>query len=309
MSIHDTIAASRDRHAQILSDLRAVDYAPDALKSHEAYLADLRYQLRQATRSLEKIEHVTRVEHKLHAGQRDSTVRRLEKADRGMRGYYAALERENEARGEKEMLETQLGEAVTREQELRTVCSHCESLSAEPECLYKRVFEGPTEEFPEEDAQEEATRAAQRRFGEVNGQLGNVRQAMQCLAKAWLTIKEALLSIHEAIGYCKTNASGCGGIFTDIGQSYSLSRAQQKVVQTQALVSQAIRLDSRIQALPGMHIVRHDMISGIIFDNVEKAGFVLDSAQKELRRIRERIFKEADTPPPYTEQPALFVGE
>ncbi|KAL5342866.1 hypothetical protein BJX70DRAFT_238354 [Aspergillus crustosus] len=364
MSIYDSIAATKDRHSQILADLNTVDRAPDALKSHQAYLSDLQRQLTEASRSLEEIRKLTRDEREKHETYRDSTVRRLlyrttgkraefeERAEKEMKKYYNALERENETKAEKDMLEGQIMEAASKQKELQAACKRRATLHAELEDMYKRLFEGPTEDFPEEDAQEEATKAAQTAYRDLGGQLDNISQAAQCLAKAQLTLKEALLSIHEAIRYCERDIWGFGGILADMGQQNCLSHAQQKVSQTQMLVSQAMRLDGGVQALPKMTIVQHNMISGIVFDNVfynisflnmvqqsfdevkhaeqilggqlrrvksraadlqlqvDQAKGTLDSAQRDLRKIREEAFiKVADPPPPYTEKHPIGISE
>ncbi|KAL4862173.1 hypothetical protein BDV12DRAFT_203290 [Aspergillus spectabilis] len=299
MSIYESIAATKERHSQILAELRAVDRAPDALKSHQAYLSDLRRQFKNTSRSLEEIRKLTRSEREKHERYRDSTVRRLfyrttgkrsdfeERADKEMKKYYIALERENETKAQKEMLEAQIAEAVNKLKELQGACTDRSRLHDELETMYKRLFEGPTEEFPEEDAQEEATKAAQTCYKELSGKLDNIYQAAQCLAKAQLTIKESLLSIYQAIRHCERDIWGFGGILADMGQQDCLSQAQQKVSQTQMLVSQAMRLDRHVQALPTMSIVQHNIISGIIFDNALYNISFLNMIQQSFDEVKE----------------------
>lgn len=357
MSIYENIAATRNRHSQILSSLAAVDRAPEALKSQDVYLTSLRDDLNATNRDLREIQKRTQAEREKHASYRDSTIRRLmyratgkradfeERADREMREYYSALERENEMQAQKDMLGTEIGEAESRKKELQRACNERAALSDELEAMYRSLFEGPTEEFPEEDAQEQVTKTAQRRYGELSERLDNINRAAQCLAKAQLTIKQALLNLFEAVRQCERDIWGFGGLLADMGQQNCLSRAQQKVSQTQMLVNQAMRLDRHVQPLPAMNIVQHDMISGLIFDNafyninflkrvqqsfnevklaehalgvqlrrtksraadmqedVGEATVTLDSAQRELRRLREQAFMQAaEPPPPYSEK-------
>lgn len=357
MSIYENIAATRNRHSQILSSLAAVDRAPEALKSQDVYLTSLRDELNATNRDLREIQKRTQAEREKHASYRDSTIRRLmyratgkradfeERADREMREYYSALERENEMQAQKDMLGTEIGEAESRKKELQRACNERAALSDELEAMYRSLFEGPTEEFPEEDAQEQVTKTAQRRYGELSERLDNINRAAQCLAKAQLTIKQALLNLFEAVRQCERDIWGFGGLLADMGQQNCLSRAQQKVSQTQMLVNQAMRLDRHVQPLPAMNIVQHDMISGLIFDNafyninflkrvqqsfnevklaehalgvqlrrtksraadmqedVGEATVTLDSAQRELRRLREQAFMQAaEPPPPYSEK-------
>jgi hypothetical protein len=280
MVLYDRIATMRGHHSRILADLKTVEHAPDTLKSHEAYLSDLRKQLAQTSDRLEKVAGLTQIEREEHGKYRDSTIRRLmyratgrrdefeEKADKEMREYYRALEKERAIRAEKEMLETQIEEATTARKELQAACTERLRLHEELENLYEKLFGGPTAEFPEEDALEEATKAAQAWYGEVSGRLNNIYQAAQCLAKAQLTVKQALLDMYEALQHCQSDMWGFGSTLADVRKQNCLSRAQSRASQTQALVSQAMRLDPDVQPLPLLSIAHGSMISSILFDNL-----------------------------------------
>ncbi|KAL4985628.1 hypothetical protein BDW68DRAFT_198657 [Aspergillus falconensis] len=366
MSIYESISSVSDRHSQILAELQNVGHAPEDLKSHRAFLSDLQRQLAKTNHQLDEIRQHTQIERERHEKYRDSTVRRLmyratgkraafeEKADQEMRDYYSALEKENKIKAEKEMLEAQIREATEEHRELEAASTKCSRLHEELEAMYKQLFEGPTAEFPEEDEQENATKAAEIHHRELKNQLNHTGKAAQCLARAQLTIKEALLHIFQARRACERDMFGFGGLLADFQQQNHLSLAQQKVSQTQLLISQAIRLDPDVRPLPRMGIVQIDMISEILFDNylfnlgllkmiqdsfgevqnaeaflgaqlreaksredalrtqTQDAARQLDTAQRELRKIREEAFmKAADPPPPYAESAAraMPVGE
>ncbi|KAL4916774.1 hypothetical protein BDW62DRAFT_218594 [Aspergillus aurantiobrunneus] len=298
MSIYENIAATRERHSQILSDLAAVDRAPDALKSHDAYLSDLRDELAEINRDLAEARKHTQIEREKHERYRDSTVRRLmyratgkranfeERADKEMRDYYSAWERENETKAQKEMLEAEIAEAVGRQKELQQACNERALLGDELEAMYRSLFEGPTEEFPEEDAQEEVAKIAQQRYRELSRRLEHTHRAAQCLAKAQLTIKQALLAIFEGIRQCERDKWGFCGLLADMQQQTCLSQAQQRVSQTQMLVKQAMRLDCHVHPLPAMDIVQHDMISGLIFDSMWYNISLLNRVQQSFNEVQ-----------------------
>jgi hypothetical protein len=279
MSLYDDIAHVKDRHAQILTELSTLEDAPDALRSHEAFLADLQEHLANADSSLAEIHARTRVGRERHEKYRDSTMRRLmyratgkreqfeEKADDEMRSYYSALEQENKLRAQRDMLEAQRSEALAEKQSLEEGCVRRVKLRAELDAMYERLFSGPTAEFPEEDAQEETVRSAKSRHHSLNKELNNHRKALQCLARAQVTTKEALLFVFEARKACERDMLGFGGTLADFRRANSLSNAQQKVSQTQMLVNQARGLDPDVPQLPTMDIVQIDMISGILCDN------------------------------------------
>ncbi|KAL4815795.1 hypothetical protein BDW67DRAFT_163643 [Aspergillus spinulosporus] len=279
MSVYENILSVSDRHRQILAELQIVGNAPSDLKSHRAFLSDLQRRLAKTNRQLDEIKHHTQIERERHERYRDSTIRRLmyratgkraafeEKADQEMREYYSALEKENKIKAEKEMLEAQIREATEEQKELEAASTKCARLNEELDAMYRRVFEGPTAEFPEEDEQESATKAAEIQHQELKSQVNNTGKAAQCLARAQLTIKEALLHILHARRACERDMSGFGGLLADFQHQNHLSLAQQKVSQTQLLISQAIRLDPEVRPLPRMGIVQIDMISGILCDN------------------------------------------
>ncbi|KAL4899195.1 hypothetical protein BDW74DRAFT_118333 [Aspergillus multicolor] len=366
MSIYESISSVSDRHSQILAELRTIGNAPEDLRSHRAFLSDLQGQLARTNKSLEEIKKYTQIEREKHEKYRDSTVRRLmyratgkgaafeEKADQEMKDYYSALEKENKLKGEKEMLDAQVREATEEQKELEAAATRCSKLQDELDAMYKRLFEGPTSEFPEEDEQENATKAVETHHRELKKQLNGTAKAAQCLARAQIPIKEALVHIFQARRACETDMYGFGGALADYRQQNHLSNAQQKVSQIQLLVSQAIQLDSEVRPLPRMSIVQLDMISSILFDNfLFNMGFLnmiqdsynevkyaegfllsqirqakaredtlrhqfqdsarcLESARKDLRKIREEAFmRAADPPPPYVEGTprAMPVGE
>ncbi|KAJ0426854.1 hypothetical protein BJY00DRAFT_306846 [Aspergillus carlsbadensis] len=366
MSLYDDIANVKDRHAQIAAELDALEDAPDALKSHESFLSDLREHLDNADRDLAEIHARTQVGRERHEKYRDSTMRRLmyrargkraefeEKADDEMRGYYSALERENKVRAQRDMLDAQRREAMEEKGALEEACARRVKLRAELDAMYERLFSGPTAEFPEEDEQEEAVKAARSHHHTLNKELNNHRKALQCLARAQVTTKEALLFVFEARKACERDMLGFGGALADFRRANSLSNAQQKVSQTQMLVEQARRFDGDIPHLPPMDIVQIDMISGILCDNfmfnmnylnmiyhsfdqvkvaeeflasifrsarrreehlkneVQDTAGDLETAQRNLHRVREEAFlKAADPPPPYAEKArsAMVVDE
>ncbi|GKZ36390.1 hypothetical protein AbraIFM66950_007461 [Aspergillus brasiliensis] len=298
MSIYSNIATNKERHDQIQTELATVESSPESLRSQESYLAELRSELTNTNRQLAKLGKVTKANRELHEKYRDSTVRRMfyrargkreefeAKADQEMREYYDALAEENRAQAQREMLEAQVADAVAREEELRQACTTRERLHAELDAIYKRIFEGRTEEFPEEDAQEETTKQARREYGQRRERWSDLRQATQCLARAQLTIREVLLNLAETLRYSERDLWGFGSTLADWRQQDCLSRAQQKVSQTQMLVAQARRLDPRVQALPALDNVQHDWVGELVFDTFLFHMSFLDIMQQSVLEVK-----------------------
>ncbi|RAL06920.1 uncharacterized protein BO97DRAFT_409365 [Aspergillus homomorphus CBS 101889] len=307
MSIYTTIATSKERHGEIQTALAAVESSPETLQSHKSYLSDLRRALAETNQQLEQLRQITQVERALHEKYRDSTVRRLlyratgkrgdfeAKADQEMRDYYAALAKENRAQAQREMLEAQLVDAVTKEHELQAACAARGRLHEELDAIYRTIFEGRTEDFPEEDAQEEVTLLARREYGQRRQRWSDVRQAAQCLARAQLTMREAMFHLVESLRQSERDLWGFGGTLIDWRQKNCLSRAQQKVSQTQMLVAQATRLDSNVQSLPAMGLVQRDWVGGMLCDTFLFHLNFLDLMQQsvlELNRAEEALAAE-----------------
>ncbi|KAL2841011.1 hypothetical protein BJY01DRAFT_217926 [Aspergillus pseudoustus] len=280
MSLYDNIADAKERHSQILAELNALQDAPETLESHKAFLSHLSRQITDTDHRLKEVGKCTKIGRERHERYRDSTMRRLmyrasgkraefeEKADDEMRSYYSALEQENQTRAQREMLELQSRETMQDMENLKAACAKRAKLEDELETMYERLFSGPTAEFPEEDAQEEAVKAARTHHRGLSKELSNRRRALQCLAKAQVTIKEALLYLFEAQKSCERDMLGFGGALADFRKQNSLSNAQRKVSQTQILVDQARHFDPNMPRLPSMDIVQVDMISGILCDNI-----------------------------------------
>ncbi|OJK04275.1 hypothetical protein ASPACDRAFT_108718 [Aspergillus aculeatus ATCC 16872] len=307
MSIYTTIATSKERHAEIQAALAAVESSPERLQSHESYLSDLRRALAETNQQLAQLRQVTQVERALHEKYRDSTVRRLlyratgkrtdfeAKADQEMRDYYAALAKESRAQAQQEMLEAQVADAVTQERDLQAACVARDRLQEELDAIYSEIFEGRTEDFPEEDAQEEVTQLARREYGQRRQRWSDVHQAAQCLARGQLTIREALLNLVESLRHSERDLWGFGGTLVDVRQQNCLSRAQQKVSQTQMLAAQAKRLDSMVQPLPAMSLVERDWVGGMLFDTFFFHLEFLDMMQQsvlEIKRAEESLAAE-----------------
>jgi hypothetical protein len=297
MSLYDRIDALREHHSQISAKLKEVEHAPDTLRSHLAYISDLQKHFAHTSERLEKVAGLTHVSREEHERFRDSTVRRLmyratgkrdefeAKADSEMKRYYRALEKENELKTRKTMLDAQIREATDVRKELEVASTERSRLLGELGAMYERLFEGPTAEFPEEDAQEETTKAARACYGELRGRLHNIQQAVQCLATAQLTIRGAVLDGHEALRRSGVDMWGFGSSLTDIGTQNCLSRAQAKASQTQMLVLQAMKLDPNVQPLPSMDIMQGNMISGIIFNNMLFNISFLTVIQQSLNQV------------------------
>ncbi|RAL12630.1 uncharacterized protein BO97DRAFT_424264 [Aspergillus homomorphus CBS 101889] len=289
----------KDRHSQIVAELQAVESAPGTLKAQEAYLSDRCHALAETRRGLEQIRQITQVERERHEQYRDSTVRRLlyratgkrenfeAKADREMHEFYRARAEENRLNAQRQMLEAQISDAVRGQKALQVACTKRRLLHAELEALYCGIFDGPTEELPEEDEQEEATRAARTAYGQRKERWSNLCQATQCLVRAQTTVKEAVLDLYESLQHYERDMWGFGAsIATDWEQQNRLARAQQKVGQTQMLVTQARRLDRDVQPLPAMQIVQRDMISGLIFGTFLFNVSFLDMLQQLLQNVQ-----------------------
>lgn len=84
------------------------------------------------------------------------------------REYMDALGKEQSTKNRIEQLETQVSELSQQVEDLTPYAKEHEKLQRQLAELYRRVFEGPTPGYPQEDAAERAYKDAEGRFDQVN---------------------------------------------------------------------------------------------------------------------------------------------
>ncbi|KAG6910381.1 hypothetical protein DXG01_011096 [Tephrocybe rancida] len=198
-------------HSRLIADIAELDYAPLALKHQAGYLDDLHTRLKQSEARLKSLSDTTMKERKEHESLRDSTARRLAhnltgrtdqflaKATKEEREYVDALEKEFTERDNHDVLLNIVKEAQHEKTDLSEKAIRYEALKKELSDLYVRIFDGPTEEYPEDDRLEYQVQSTQALHDQIQNTLNAECRACEILAHADRTMNACEAQVKEAL--------------------------------------------------------------------------------------------------------------
>ncbi|KAF8816955.1 hypothetical protein BYT27DRAFT_7229196 [Phlegmacium glaucopus] len=275
----EAIVANAAYHASLLTAISQFEYVPSAKKHQISYIKDIEGQLATIQGEVAQLAEKTKKERKEHETLRDSTGRRFahkllgkrEKyeamASKEEREYVEALEKEMVARGNEAVVQQLLDEGRNELINLTEKEQQLHSIKTELSALYGRVFDGPTESFPEDDRLEYDLHAAEKRHDQIQAGLNSESQAAEILARAVRYMDACQSNMQEALGYSRYDMWG-GGSMADMMERNALTNAQTNASQVEMLVSQAIRASPRVQSVGRVNIARGSIISDVFFDNI-----------------------------------------
>ena len=133
--------------------------------------------------------------------------------------------------------------------------------------LYNSIFEGPTPEFPEEDATERRVQTAAEACRSTRRWLESEQKAASLLNQAKVLLGTALRYMEDALDYSRWDMFG-GGTMADMMERDALHNSENQVHQAQMLVVQAQRYSSEVRALPEARISHGNLMGDVLFDNI-----------------------------------------
>ncbi|KAH6912063.1 hypothetical protein BKA70DRAFT_1266442 [Coprinopsis sp. MPI-PUGE-AT-0042] len=279
LETREAIVQSADYHSELLSTISQLEYVVPSLKQHNAYVGDLENQIKNSEKKLKDLEAKTKKEKKEHEAIRDSTAKRLtakltgrkakyeEKTEKEEREYIEALQNEMVEKDQKHMLDQLLAEAQTVKHELEEKLKKYDAAKKEVDLLYARIFDGPSQSFPDEDRLEYETMEAQKRYEQLQNTLNGESQAADLLARACVTMDRCQGSMSEALRYSKYDMWG-GGTMTDYMERNALTQAQMSASRADSLVEQAVRISPNVRQVGRVNIPAGSIISDVFFDNI-----------------------------------------
>ncbi|KAG6864605.1 hypothetical protein C0991_008283 [Blastosporella zonata] len=200
-------------HSRLISNIAELDYAPLALKHQTSYVDDLHARLKQSGARLTRLSETTKKERKEHESLRDSIARRLAHkltgrkeqfyamATKEEREYVDALEKEFTERDTHNVLITMVDEAQREKADLAEKVIRYDALNKQLSDLYKRVFDGPTEEYPEDDRLERQVQKTQALHDKIQNTLNAECRACEILAHADRTLNACEAQVKEALAH------------------------------------------------------------------------------------------------------------
>ncbi|CAA7262011.1 unnamed protein product [Cyclocybe aegerita] len=315
MDTKEAIVANASYHSRLLNTISSLEYVPAARKHQAEYVKDLEGQLAAGKKRVAALAEKTKKERKEHEDLRDSTARRLaakltgrrekweEKESKEEREYVEALEREINERESQSSIEMLREEGKNVMIDLTEKETLYESAKAELQVLYSRIFDGPTQDFPEDDRLEYDLDAALKRYSELQARLNAESRAAELLARAARCMQSCSDNVQEALGYSRYDMWG-GGSMADMMERNALSNARGNAAQAEMFVEQAKSFSPAIRPIRRVHIAEGSLLGDVLFDNIftdiafhtkikESAAEVLQ-ANKRLREEREAARRRAD---------------
>ncbi|KAJ7054704.1 hypothetical protein C8F01DRAFT_1162628 [Mycena amicta] len=306
MDASDSVRQNAAYHAQLLEAIAELDYVPPALDEQQKMIASLEAQATQTSQTIRTLEKKTKKERKEHEALRDSTARRFAakitgrkdkfeaKASKEEREYIEALECEMQEKRRKESLDTLISEAKAVKSDLDDKRQRYNLAKKDLAALYSKVFDGPTQAYPEDDRLEYTLAAAQGRYNEIQGYLNRESQAVHLLKAANSALVGAASHIQEALGYSTWDMFGGGGV-SDMMERSALSSAEGFATQAATYVQQARLSSPQVKPIGEITIAHGSIISDVIFDNIFTDMMFHDkikASQRNLEAVQYNLTNE-----------------
>ncbi|KAJ7270658.1 hypothetical protein B0H12DRAFT_1200332 [Mycena haematopus] len=260
MNATDSILQNAEYHARLLAQIAELDYAPSALKQQDSYIDGLEKDSAALVRKIAVLVQQTKKERKEHESIRDSTARRFTakitgrkekfeaKASKEEREYIEALEQEMQHKRQQETFATMIAEAKAVRADLHDKVKLHHKLKQDLAALYSKIFDGPTEAYPEDDQLEYQLQQTQNRYNEIQGFLNSESQAVSLLQSANVALQACSGQMKEALSYSQWDVFG-GGAVSDMMERNALSSAEGHASQAQIFVQQAMMASPQVQPI------------------------------------------------------------
>ena len=307
MATTDIILAAAARNDELITILGETDYAQSALQQSTAYIAELQIQMAAEEKNVKKAVLKLQKEQSEHEMYRDSHVKRLAyrmtgnkekfeaKAEKEEREYHEALQARVQAEKKLETLKDTLKEAQASNSEYEKAIARHKKAQADLDALYASIFDGPTPEFPEEDAAEASVQQARQIYQDISAKPNVESQVVQLLSNADNRMALARHAIDEALSYSAADVWGFGGPLADLYERDYLSQAQVHAVNIEMLVALARRSQPLVQPIGRMEIARSNFLSNVLFDNVfSELSFhdKVKTSEVELKRAHAKLLTQ-----------------
>lgn len=271
-----------EEHAQLSHNLTDFDHAPAELRDTSELLASIEKDLSVREARMDKLIAKRKSEHKdldklqrsgtkrflirmKHGGKKEGLERRLEKEEREY--VEAAQEEHNESRAIEE-LKAAAENARSKKGELETQVLLRKEMLQRIDDLYESAFEGPSPDFPEEDAAEDELREAEVHFEHMQARLSHEKTVFELLDQAASRANEALSALQSANMYATYDTFNIGGgIWGQMAEADDLLRAQTLAAQAKRFMDRARGSQSAVKDVPCGKIVSPEWLN-VVFDNM-----------------------------------------
>lgn len=262
-SLADKVLEASTQQTRLQRTINENEYALAAQEQSFHHVKNLRQAQSKQRAELDKLRLVVVAEHETHKKFRDSHVKKLayrvggkkerfeERASKEEQDWLNAVQAELRAKQALENIDAQLADAERSHQKISQAASNRNKARAQLEKLYSSLFEGPTPEYPEEDAKEMQVHDALRNHDLAQVTVSAEEQATQLLLQADRELQLAWANVQEAIRHNQLNTWGVGGSWNGMAEQSDLHQAQSHVQQVHSLVQQVQQLKPEIGNIVG----------------------------------------------------------
>ncbi|KAI1208039.1 uncharacterized protein F4807DRAFT_163003 [Annulohypoxylon truncatum] len=278
-SITNAIKAAAPRNEDLLALLAETDHALPALEQQKRYIDDLNNELSNIQKRIVVLDAQRNKEFKEHKRYRDSVMKRFAyrvsgktdkfqaRAEKEEREYFAALQKEHQAKEQEENIRVMRSKALEVQSDLEAEVDRHKEAQQQLDSLYDSIFQGPTPAFPEEDRSEQNAETALQAYHNSRIVVETELQVVNLLSEAKARLNKALAYTEEALSYSRMDMFG-GGTFSDFMERNALDKADNEVNQVRLLVRQSQRMSQHVQNLPAIGIAGGSLLGDVLFDNI-----------------------------------------
>lgn len=254
-------------HSALLAELAATDYVAVSLKVNEKKIEEIKKALEQKKEVLKQLEKKTKSEYKDVATlQRSGTKRLLLRLKAGNDGaqkaiakeekeYMDAFQAENNEKLAISTLEAELNNAQLSNIDLKSKVDRYEKARKRMDELYLELFEGHTNDYPEEDEAEQAVKLSQASHAKDQERLTKVSQVYSWLHKAEKSMQTVLERLNKAEEVALKELTTQN---YNIYEMKELKSAKKYALEVETFIAEARKLDNRIPDLGQISIPFQD---------------------------------------------------
>ncbi|KXS14038.1 hypothetical protein M427DRAFT_58034 [Gonapodya prolifera JEL478] len=183
-------------------------------------------------------------------------------------------------------LQRQLGEATGVLSGYRAKQQQSGQLRQQIDALLERVFNGPTPDFPEEDAYENATNAAYSQYLAASQLLPTTRQVDQLLAQAHGNLSNAIRALQSADQMATVDLFS-DSLFVEMAKQNGMAEARNAATAAQVCLDRARSINPNIPNIGSLHVTQGNFLLDVAFDNVFTDMYIKQKIQKSLHDLNQ----------------------
>ncbi|KAG9042059.1 hypothetical protein FS837_011387 [Tulasnella sp. UAMH 9824] len=310
-------------HSALLAELAATDYVPVALKVNEKKIGEIEKALKQKQEAVKGLERKTKSEYKdISELQRSGTKRFLlrlkvgaENAQKTLakeeKEYMDAFQAENNEKLAISTLEEELNNAKLSNIDLKAKADRYKKARKRLDELYVELFEGHTNDYPEEDEAEQAVKESEAKHAKDQENLTKLSQGHSWLHKAENSMEKVLERLNKAEEASLKELAAVTQNY-NVYEMKDLKAAKKYALEVETYVGEARKLDPRVANLGQISIPFQDAGYQPQFGS-DKGDLVIhrliSDANKECIRYHAKLEAEANKAKPQIKEATKVAVE